>query len=71
MTVNAIRHYETTHFNHKSMFNVIMYIVYYSFLYVHADRDPGLNGLTGVTIRGQEGSIEQAKQFIQELIAVK
>lgn len=41
------------------------------FLVALLDRDPGLNGLTGVTIRGQEGSIEQAKQFIQELIAVK
>jgi len=40
-------------------------------VHVKIDRDPGLNGLTGVTIRGQEGSIEQAKQFIQELIAVK
>lgn len=42
-----------------------------SFFFFHTDRDPGLNGLTGVTIRGEEESIAQAKQFIQELIAVK
>jgi len=40
-------------------------------VHVKIDRDPGLNGLTGVTIRGEEESIAQAKQFIQELIAVK
>lgn len=40
-------------------------------VHVKIDRDPGLNGLTGVTIRGDENCIEQAKQFIQELIAVK
>lgn len=38
---------------------------------MHLDRDPGMNGLTGVTIRGEEESIEQAKLYIQELIAVK
>jgi len=40
-------------------------------VHVKIDRDPGMNGLTGVTIRGEEASIEQAKHFIQELIAVK
>lgn len=40
-------------------------------VHVKIDRDQGMNGLTGVTIRGEEGSIEQAKHFIQDLIAVK
>jgi len=40
-------------------------------VHVKIDRDQGLNGLTGVTIRGEEGSIEQAKHYIQQLIAVK
>jgi len=40
-------------------------------VHVKIDRDPGVNGLTGVTIRGEDYAIEQAKNFIQELIAVK
>jgi len=40
-------------------------------VHVKIDRDPGQNGLTGVTIRGEEHAIEQAKCFIQDLIAVK
>jgi len=40
-------------------------------VHVKIDRDPGENGLTGVTIRGEEASIQQAKHFIQDLVAVK
>lgn len=41
------------------------------FIFAFTDRDPGENGLTGVTIRGEEASIEQAKNFIEDLVAVK
>jgi len=40
-------------------------------VHVKIDREAGQNGLTGVTIRGQDAAIEQAKHFIQDLIAVK
>jgi len=40
-------------------------------VHVKIDRDPGANGLTGVTIHGEQASIEQAKCFIQDLVAVK
>jgi len=40
-------------------------------VHVKIDRDPGVNGLTGVTIRGEEASIQQAKDFIQDLVTVK
>jgi len=40
-------------------------------VHVKIDRDPGVNGYTGVTIRGEEASIAQAKNFIQDLVAVK
>lgn len=47
------------------------FVCFFHSLPVCLDRDPGLNGMTGVTIHGEEGSIAQAKQFIQDLIAVK
>jgi len=40
-------------------------------VHVKIDRDPGVNGLTGVTIRGEDFAIEQAKNFIEDLVAVK
>lgn len=51
----------------KKPMNHVIFIIYY----LIPDRDPGQNGLTGVTIRGEEPAIEQAKCFIQDLIAVK
>jgi len=40
-------------------------------VHVKIDRDPGQNGFTGVTIRGQDSAIESAKTYIQELVAAK
>lgn len=41
------------------------------FFYIEIDRDPGQNGFTGVTIRGEDNAIESAKTYIQELVAAK
>lgn len=35
------------------------------------DRDPGVNGLTGVTIRGDDAAIQSATSYIQQLVAAK
>lgn len=45
----------------------------YSIFITHKnlDRDPGVNGLTGVTIRGEDAAIQSATSYIQQLVAAK
>ncbi|KAJ6638338.1 hypothetical protein Bhyg_11073 [Pseudolycoriella hygida] len=40
-------------------------------VHVKIDREAGQNGYTGVTIRGDDTAIENAKTYIQELVAAK
>lgn len=40
-------------------------------VHVRVDRTPGPNGCSGVSIKGEEAAIQQAKQYIQNLVAVK
>lgn len=52
-------------------FFLTYFIFSHNFFFQNVDREQGENGLTGVTIRGEEASIEQAKNYIQDLVAVK
>lgn len=47
------------------------FYIYFFRLWIEIDRDPGQDGFTGVTIRGEDNAIASAKSYIQELVAAK
>lgn len=57
--------------NYKLVFAQAAYTNQIVIMNILLDRDPGHNGCTGVTIKGEEDAIQQATQYIQELVAVK